>query len=164
VFAHAHKTGEAGGLMDSYDKQILDIIQSSFPLASRPYEVVGSQVGLTESEVLARVRRLKGEGVIRRMGANFGSRQLGWSSTLCGAEVPEDKLEAFVAEVNRHSGVTHNYLRAHQFNVWFALIAPSAEAIEAILADITEKTGVPVMNLPASTLFKIKVDFNMGGE
>jgi len=150
--------------MDSYDKQILDIIQSSFPLASRPYEVVGSQVGLTESEVLARVRRLKGEGVIRRMGANFGSRQLGWSSTLCGAEVPEDKLEAFVAEVNRHSGVTHNYLRAHQFNVWFALIAPSAEAIEAILADITEKTGVPVMNLPASTLFKIKVDFNMGGE
>ncbi len=150
--------------MDSYDKQILDIIQSHFPLASRPYAAVGAEVGLTESEVLARVRRLKAEGVIRRMGANFGSRQLGWSSTLCGAEVPEDKLDLFVAEVNRHAGVTHNYLRAHQFNVWFALIAPTAEAIEAILAEITEKTGVAVMNLPASTLFKIKVDFNMGGE
>ncbi|MDP3427241.1 MAG: siroheme decarboxylase subunit alpha [Humidesulfovibrio sp.] len=150
--------------MDTHDKQILDIIQSSFPLAPRPYEVVGAQVGLTESEVLARVRRLKQQGVIRRMGANFGSRQLGWRSTLCGAEVPEDKLDAFVAEVNRHSGVTHNYLRAHQFNVWFALIAPSTEAVEAILAEITEKTGVPIMNLPASTLFKIKVDFQMGGE
>ncbi|MBU1230060.1 MAG: AsnC family transcriptional regulator [Proteobacteria bacterium] len=150
--------------MDAYDKEILDIIQSSFPLSPRPYAVVGGQVGLTESEVLARVRRLKGEGVIRRMGANFGSRQLGWKSTLCGAEVPEDKLDAFVAEVNRHSGVTHNYLRAHQFNVWFALIAPSTEAVEAILAEITAKTGVEIMNLPASTLFKIKVDFQMGGE
>jgi len=149
--------------MDTYDKQILNIIQSSFPLSPRPYAVVGGEVGLTESEVLARVRRLKQQGVIRRMGANFGSRQLGWRSTLCGAEVPEDKLELFVAEVNKHSGVTHNYLRAHQFNVWFALIAPSPEAVEAILAEITGKTGVPIMNLPASTLFKIKVDFNMGG-
>jgi siroheme decarboxylase len=150
--------------MDSFDKEILDIIQSSFPLSSRPYEAVGEQVGLTEGEVLARVRRLKQEGVIRRMGANFGSRQLGWSSTLCGAEVPEDRLEAFVAEVNRHPGVTHNYLRAHKFNVWFALIAPSTEAVEATLAEITARTGVPVMNLPATTLFKIKVDFQMGGE
>jgi DNA-binding Lrp family transcriptional regulator len=150
--------------MDTYDKQILDIIQSSFPLSPRPYEVVGAQVGLTGSEVLARVRRLKQQGVIRRMGANFGSRQLGWRSTLCGAEVPEDRLDAFVAEVNKHSGVTHNYLRAHQFNVWFALIAPTTEAVEAILAEITGKTGVAIMNLPASTLFKIKVDFQMGGE
>jgi len=148
--------------MDAYDKQILDIIQSRFPVASRPYDVVGEQVGLTESEVLARVRRLKSEGVIRRMGANFGSRQLGWRSTLCGAEVSQDKLDAFVAEVNKHPGVTHNYLRAHKFNVWFALIAPSTEAIEDTLADITAATGVEIMNLPASKLFKIKVDFSMG--
>jgi len=148
--------------MDSYDKEILDIIQSNFPLDPRPYAVVGSQVGLTESEVLARVRRLKQEGVIRRMGANFGSRQLGWRSTLCGAEVPQDRLDAFVAEVNKHPGVTHNYLRDHTFNVWFALIAPTSEAIEAVLADITASTGVEIMNLPASKLFKIKVDFAMG--
>lgn len=148
--------------MDAYDKQILDIIQSSFPVDTRPYAVVGEQVGLTEAEVLARVRRLKEEGVIRRMGANFGSRQLGWKSTLCGAEVHLDKLDRFVAEVNQHPGVTHNYLRAHKFNVWFALIAPSSEAIEAVLADITAKTGVEIMNLPASKLFKIKVDFAMG--
>lgn len=148
--------------MDAYDKEILDIIQSAFPLDSRPYAVVGEQVGLTEAEVLARVRRLKGEGVIRRMGANFGSRQLGWRSTLCGAEVPQEKLDVFVAEVNKHKGVTHNYLRAHKFNVWFALIAPSEESIEATLADITAATGVEIMNLPASKLFKIKVDFAMG--
>lgn len=148
--------------MDALDKQILDIIQSHLPIAPRPYAVVGEQVGLTEAEVLARVRRLKGSGVIRRMGANFGSRQLGWKSTLCGAEVPQDRLDAFVAEVNKHPGITHNYLRAHKFNVWFALIAPDEAAVEAILADITAKTGVEIMNLPASKMFKIKVDFAMG--
>lgn len=149
--------------LDAQDKQILDIIQSHLPISPRPYAVVGEQVGLTEAEVLARVRKLRESGVIRRMGANFGSRQLGWKSTLCGAEVPEDRLERFVAEVNRHSGVTHNYLRAHKFNVWFALIAPTEADVEAILADITAKTGVEIMNLPASTMFKIKVDFQMGG-
>lgn len=147
--------------MDTYDKQILDIIQSHFPLVSRPYDEVGRQVGLSGDEVLARVRALKKSGVIRRMGANFNSNTLGWQSTLCAASVPEDKLDEFVAEVNRHDGVTHNYLRENEFNVWFALIAPDMDAVEAILASITEATGIKVLNLPASRLFKIKVDFKM---
>jgi siroheme decarboxylase len=147
--------------MDAYDKQILDIIQSHFPLTSRPYEEVGKQVGLSEADVLGRVRDMKKSGLIRRMGANFSSQSLGWQSTLCAASVPEDKLDAFVAEVNAHDGVTHNYLRENKFNVWFALIAPDMDAVEAILASITEATGIKVLNLPASKLFKIKVDFKM---
>jgi DNA-binding Lrp family transcriptional regulator len=147
--------------MDAYDKQILDIIQSHFPLTSRPYEEVGKQVGLSEADVLGRVRDMKKSGLIRRMGANFSSQSLGWQSTLCAASVPEDKLDAFVAEVNGHDGVTHNYLRENKFNVWFALIAPDMDAVEAILASITEATGITVLNLPASKLFKIKVDFKM---
>jgi len=147
--------------MDTYDKQILDIIQSHFPLVSRPYDEVGRQVGLSGDEVLARVRAMKESGLIRRMGANFNSNTLGWQSTLCAASVPEDKLDLFVAEVNKHDGVTHNYLRENEFNVWFALIAPDMDAVEAILASITEATGIKVLNLPASRLFKIKVDFKM---
>jgi DNA-binding Lrp family transcriptional regulator len=147
--------------MDNYDKQILDIIQSHFPLASRPYEEVGRQVGLTEAEVLERVRAMKASGLIRRMGANFNSNTLGWQSTLCAASVPEDKLDEFVAVVNGHDGVTHNYLRENEFNVWFALIAPDMDAVEEILASITEATGIKVLNLPADKLFKIKVDFKM---
>lgn len=147
--------------MDSYDKQILDIIQSHFPLVSRPYDEVGRQVGLSGDEVLARVRAMKESGLIRRMGANFNSHTLGWQSTLCAASVPEDRLDAFVAEVNKHDGVTHNYLRENEFNVWFALIAPDMDAVEAILASITEVTGIKILNLPASKLFKIKVDFKM---
>lgn len=147
--------------MDNYDKQILDIIQSGFPLVPQPYEAVGKQVGLTGAEVLARVRKLRQKGVIRRMGANFQSKKLGWQSTLCAASVPEDRIDEFVAEVNRHDGVTHNYLRENDFNIWFTLIAPDMDAVETLLNGITEKTGIRILNLPASRMFKIKVDFKM---
>jgi len=143
------------------EKKILDIIQTDFPLASRPYEVIGKKVGLTEAETLSRVRALKQKGVIRRIGANFQSKKLGWHSTLCAASVPEDKLEEFVAEVNSHPGVTHNYLRRHRQNVWFTYIGPSKESVSESLLEITRKTGIEILNLPARKMFKIKVDFPM---
>ncbi len=150
--------------MDADDRKILDVIQSGFPIHARPYAQVGEQVGLTEAEVLARVRALRQKGVIRRIGANFQSAKLGWRSTLCAARVPEDRVEAFVAEVNSHPGVTHNYLRQHSYNVWFTFIGPSMEAVRASLAEITRATGIPILNLPAQKLFKIKVDFAMEGQ
>ncbi|MDD4952528.1 MAG: siroheme decarboxylase subunit alpha [Desulfovibrionaceae bacterium] len=150
--------------MDDLDKRILDLIQSDFPLEARPYDAIGARVGLTGAEALARVRKLRSRGVIRRIGANFQSRRLGWSSTLCAARVPEDRLEEFAAEVNRHPGVTHNYLRRHRYNVWFTYIAPSREDIEAALAGISAKTGIEILDLPMEKMFKIKVDFDMNSE
>ena len=147
--------------MDALDKKLLDIIQTAFPLDPRPYAVLGEQCGLTEAEALARVRALKGRGIIRRLGANFQSSKLGFTSTLCAAKVPDDQLDTFIAEVNSHRGTTHNYLRAHAYNVWFTYIAPSKEAIADALAEITARTGVPVLNLPATRLYKIRVDFAM---
>ncbi len=147
--------------LDQYDKQILDIIQTGFPIEPRPYTVIGNAVGLTEAEALARVRALKGRHIIRRLGANFNSWKLGFRSTLCAAKVPQEKMDAFVAEVNRHVGVTHNYLRAHDYNVWFTFIGPSWDDVCATLNGITHKTGIPILNLPAKALYKIKVDFKM---
>ncbi|MCG8529294.1 MAG: AsnC family transcriptional regulator [Desulfovibrionales bacterium] len=147
--------------LSSTDRKVLNIIQSGFPIASRPYEVIGEQVGITEAEALATVRALKERNVIRRLGANFNSRGLGWRSTLCAAKVPEDKLDAFIAEVNSHPGVTHNYLRAHDFNIWFTFIGPNWDAVVSTLDAITEKTGIEILNLPATALYKIKVDFNL---
>ena len=147
--------------LDATDKKILGIIQSGFPLEAQPYAVIGAQVGLTEAETLARVRALKESGVIRRLGASFQSKKLGWSSTLCAAKVPEDQIEAFTAEVNKHPGVTHNYLRANEFNIWFTCIAPGKQAIQDTLDQITSATGIPILNLPAKKMYKIKVDFPM---
>ncbi len=147
--------------MDATDKKLLDIIQTGFPLASRPYQILGEMLDLTEAETLARVRALREAGIIRRIGANFQTAKLGWHSTLCSAQVPQDRLEAFVSEVNSHPGVTHNYLRRHQRNVWFTYIGPSKQAVEDSLRAITQKTGIEIHNLPALQLFKIKVDFSM---
>ena len=147
--------------LDSADCRLLDIIQTGFPLETRPYARLGEELGLPEAEVLARVRGLKERGFIRRLGANFDSRRLGWRSTLCGAKVPQDKLEAFIAEVNRLPGVTHNYLRDHAYNVWFTLIAPSEDDITATLQELTRRTGVTPLNLPARKTYKLKVDFEI---
>lgn len=147
--------------LDQTDKRILDVIQSDFPLESRPYAVIGEKCGITEAEALARVRAMKERRLIRRMGANFQSAKLGFRSTLCAAKVPDDAMDGFVAEVNRHVGVTHNYLRDHEYNIWFTCIGPSWDNVCATLAEITAKTGIPILNLPATKLFKIKVDFQM---
>jgi len=113
-------------------------------------------------EVLGRVKGLKADGVIRRIGGNFSSRRLHFSSTLCAAKVPEDKLDRFVEAVNRYPGVTHNYLRSHEYNVWFTFIAPSMHYIEGALEEISRVTGVEeIRNLPAVRTFKIKVDFEV---
>jgi len=150
--------------MDATDKRILDIIQTGFPIASRPYAAIGEQVGLTEAETLARVRALKGKGIIRRIGANFQSAKIGFCSTLCAASAPPEKLDAFIKAVNAHPGVTHNYLRQHALNVWFTMIGPSREHIAEALAAITAETGISILNLPADRLFKIRVDFAMSDE
>lgn len=148
-------------LLDAVDRRILSVIQSSFPLEPRPYAVIGEAAGVSEEEALSRVRSLRERKVIRRIGANFQSAKLGFRSTLCAAKVPADRLDSFTAEVNRHAGVTHNYLRNHEYNVWFTCIGPSWQAVCDLLDGITADTGIPILNLPATTLYKIKVDFQM---
>ncbi|PIP38115.1 MAG: AsnC family protein [Desulfobacterales bacterium CG23_combo_of_CG06-09_8_20_14_all_51_8] len=148
--------------MDATDKAILNRIQSDFPLASRPFQAIADEFHLTEAEVLQRIRRLKDSGIIRRIGGNFVPGKLGYVSTLCAAKVPADKIPAFADAVNRHTGVTHNYVRENAYNVWFTFIAPSMEFIETCLAEISEKTGViDIINLPATHVFKIKAHFNL---
>ncbi|MDY6881327.1 MAG: AsnC family transcriptional regulator [Desulfatiglans sp.] len=148
--------------MDEVDKAILNVIQSGFPIMPRPYLELGEKVQLSESEFIERVKKLKKEGIIRRIGGNFHSGRLNFTSTLCAAKVPEDKIDVFVKVVNRYPGVTHNYLRNHTYNIWFTFIAETMEIIENALEEISEETGiVDILNLPAVKTFKIKVDFEV---
>ena len=148
--------------MDDIDREILNTIQSGFPVKPRPFMEIGKGLDLTEKEVIARIKSLKTEGIIRRIGANFVSKKLGFTSTLCAAKVPENKIEAFVKRVNRYKGVTHNYLRNHDYNIWFTFIAPSMEEINRSLQEISATTNVrDILNLPAVNMFKIKVDFTV---
>jgi len=148
--------------MDGMDKTILNRIQTRFPLVPRPFESIALELGTTEAEVLTRVSRLKKTGIIRRIGGNFVPGKVGFVSTLCTAQVPEEKVAFFARTVNTFSGVTHNYLRENSFNVWFTFIAPSMDVIRNNLAQIAEKTGVKrILNLPATHVFKIKAKFDL---
>ncbi len=140
---------------------ILNQIQRNFPVTHRPFLALARRTGMKEKEVLGRVQRLKDLGIIRRIGASFSAGAVGFSSTLCAARVPADKIEEFVSVVNSYPGVTHNYEREGEYNLWFTLIAPSRGKIGEILEEISRKTGVlGILNLPATKTFKIAVDFN----
>ncbi|TYT73201.1 AsnC family transcriptional regulator [Desulfobotulus mexicanus] len=146
--------------MDDLDKKLLNSIQSGFPICSRPYGAIGEMLDMGETEVLERLKKLKESGIIRRIGGNFGPENLGYFSTLCAAKVPEDKLEAFTETVNSYPGVTHNYIRENDWNVWFTFIEPSREIIASNLEEIADKTGVrEILNLPATHVFKIRAKF-----
>jgi DNA-binding Lrp family transcriptional regulator len=148
--------------MDDIDRDIINKIQTDFPITPRPFAELGERFNLSEQDVIERLERLKSDGVIRRIGGNFHSRKLGFTSTLCAAKVSDDALQKFIRCVNGYPGVTHNYLRNHKYNVWFTFIAPSMEFIERTLKDISKKTGVnEILNLPAIRMFKIKVDFEV---
>jgi DNA-binding Lrp family transcriptional regulator len=148
--------------LDDIDKAIINRIQSEFPIASRPYLELANELELTEKEVLDRVTRLKKGGIIRRIGGNFVPGKLGFVSTLCAARVPADKIEHFSKIVNRYPGVTHNYQRDNQYNVWFTFISPSMDEIETNLKKIAEESGVSdILNLPATKVFKIKAQFDV---
>ena len=148
--------------MDNTDKKILNEIQSHFPISSRPFHELGKRLNLPESDVLERIRGLKEDGIIRRIGGNFHSGRLNFTSTLCAARVPEEKIEHFVKTVNHYPGVTHNYLRNHAYNIWFTFIAKDMDYIEDALKKISDETGATeIRNLPAVKTFKIKVDFEI---
>lgn len=146
--------------MDQIDKKILNIIQTGFPVEAEPFKVLGEQIGIGEDEVLERIRKLKETGIIRRIGAVFDTLKLGFASTLCAARVPEEKLKKFVEIVNSCPGVTHNYRRSHEYNVWFTLIAPTKEELKKTLAEISEKTGIAeILDMPVNRKFKIDASF-----
>jgi siroheme decarboxylase len=148
--------------LEDTDRAILNRIQSDFPIARRPYQVLAEELGLTETELIERVAHLRQNGIIRRIGGNFVPDKLGYVSTLCAARVPAGQVARFAAAVNRHPGVTHNYLRDDAFNVWFTFIAPSMAEIDAKLRRIAAETGVAeILNLPATKVFKIRAQFDV---
>src|SRR5256885_1075188 len=117
--------------MDDIDLQVLNVMQAQFPVCERPYWAVGEQVGLTEADVLARVRRLRDERIIRQISAIFDTKSLGYKSSLVAAQYPADRLAAGARVVSEHPGVTHNYERNDTFNLWYTVAVPPTSDLEA---------------------------------
>lgn len=153
-------------LPDDIDKAILNLIQSDFPMEQRPFariaDMLAPEIKINEAEIIQRVKRLKKDGIIRRIGGNFSPDSLGFVSTLCAGRVDEQNIELFAETVNQFPGVTHNYIRENKYNIWFTIIAPSRKHIEDILSSIRNKTGITdLMNLPATRVFKVRAHFKL---
>ena len=148
--------------MDDLDKQLLNTLQSEFPIAPHPYRIIGELLGITEIECLERTRCLVESGVIRRIGASFDSGRLGHTSALVAAKVPKECLEEIAGIVSSFPQVTHNYGRDFEYNLWFTLICRNTEEINQVINEISTRTGISDIHvLPAERIFKIKVNFKL---
>lgn len=153
--------------LDRLDRLILNSIQSDFPVAARPYAELARRLGaagenLTEAELWTRVRALKHDGFIRRLGAVFNAGPLGYRSTLCAARVPADRVEDFSHLVGRAPQVTHNYLRSGELNAWFTFTSDRPGDLADFLEHLKREGGAEdIQVLEAEKLFKIKVDFHL---
>lgn len=151
--------------MDTIDKKLLNLMQDEIPINKRPFKLLGEKLMLTEKEVLKRVNKLKEDGIIRRIGGIFNSRKMGYTSTLCAAKVPENKIEEVALCINEYYEVTHNYIREDEYNMWFTVITNSEESLNNILEEIKQKTKLEeIISLPALKLFKVKVALNFQGD
>jgi DNA-binding Lrp family transcriptional regulator len=148
--------------MDDLDRRILDALQHDFPLSERPFDILAQRLGVDPDLLWRRVEAMRKSGVIRRLGASLDSRKLGFRSTLAAARVPSDLVDRAAEVIGRYPEVTHSYLRDHEFNIWFAIIAPDEENIDTVLREIRAELSLEpsdVLNLPMKRLFKLDARF-----
>lgn len=152
----------------SADARLLQVIQEAIPLVHRPFARIGEQIGWSEEQVMDRLCQLKQKpkAVIRQISAIFDSGSLGYKSTLVAAKVEPSRLEEAAAIINRHPGVSHNYERQHDYNLWYTLAVPpdSMLGLERTVAELHRQSGaLATRMLPTLKLFKIGVKFDVGG-
>src|SRR3954449_7371058 len=162
----SRKHGAAIPLSDQ-DRKLLNLMQGSFPLEPRPFLRVGEQAGMTEEAVLARVQELIDERIIRQVTPIFDTRALGYSSMLVAAKVDPENPHRPATVINAHPGVSHNYLRNHEFNLWFTIaVEPDSKlGLDGTLHALAEEAGAEsIRQLPTLKLFKIRMDLEMEGD
>ncbi len=161
--ARSRKDGAAIAL-DETDKRLMNLLQSSFPLDPEPFALVASEAELELEDVLARTRRLLDQRIIREITPIFDTRALGYESMLVAAKVDSEHPQRAAQIVNSHPGVSHNYLRTHDFNLWFTIATPpdSELGLAGTLDVLMRETGAESMRqLPTLTLFKINMNLEM---
>ena len=147
---------------DSLDREVMNILQSEFPLVREPFHIIGARCGIDEDAVIERITILKRKNVVRQIGAIFDTRRLGYSSTLVAMRFDDDELDRGAQILNAHPGISHNYARDGEFNLWFTLALPPGKDLFAEVEKLTRlSNAVTARTLPTIRFFKIGVNFDM---
>ncbi len=149
--------------VDEVDGRLLNIMQDDFPLVQRPFQQMGEAIGISEQDAIDRTTALRKGQIIRQISAIFDTRALGYKSSLVAFKSAEETLTETVRAINRHPGVSHNYERNHEYNVWFTIAVPPEGDTEADVKMLAEETGSSYRMLPTLTLYKIGVKLDMTG-
>lgn len=148
--------------LDEFDKDLLNEIQWSFPLSAMPYHELASKIGANPADIMRRIRRLKETGIIRQLSAIFDTRRLGYKSSLVAMRVDPDRLVEVAGIISGHPGVSHNYERNHDFNLWFTIAVPPGSSIQDEVNRFSGLSGVRATRmLPTLRMFKIGVKLDM---
>jgi siroheme decarboxylase len=160
------RTEGAARRLDDAERRLLNLLQGSFPLSPRPFAAVGALAGMTEAEVISRTRQLLADRIIRQLTPIYDTRALGYTSMLVAAKVDPEVPWRAARAINSHPGVSHNYLRSHEFNMWFtvAVAEDSRLGLDGTLAVLQQFSGAEsIRQLPTLKLFKIRMDLEMEG-
>jgi siroheme decarboxylase len=158
------RAGGAAVALDDTDRRLMNLLQSSFPLDAEPFGLVAGKADLDVDELKARTQRLLDERIIREVTPIFDTRALGYESMLVAAKVDSDNPHRAAKIINSHPGVSHNYLRTHEFNLWFTIATPpdSELGLEGTLDVLQRLTGAEsIRQLPTLCLFKINMNLEM---
>ena len=151
--------------MDDLDRRLLNRIQSDFPLVARPFQELGQPLGISEEDVITRMQALKAGRIVRQISAIFDTKSLGYKSSLVAMRVDPDRISEAARIINEHPGVTHNYERNHQYNLWFTIAVPPTSDLEAVVQRIHELARAEVTRVMYTLrLFKIGVNLDMTGQ
>ncbi|CAD7774968.1 putative HTH-type transcriptional regulator [Candidatus Methanoperedenaceae archaeon GB37] len=147
--------------LDEIDKELLNLIQLDFPLEKEPFKRLGSELEITENEVIDRIKRLMREGALRRIGPVINRENRGGAGVLAALRVEEERIDEVAEIINRYDEVSHNYLREGPYNIWFTVSAENPGELERILCEIETQTGYTPLRLPTKKVFKIGVRFEI---
>jgi len=142
------------------EQRLLDEFQHGFPLEPRPFARMAQQLGISEAAVLDSLQRLQAQGAVSRVGPVLQPNRIG-VSTLAALAVPAEQLEEIAALVSEYPEVNHNYQREHDYNLWFVVTAPNRTRLDAVLADISRRSGLQVLDLPMLEDYFIDLGFRL---
>lgn len=146
-------------MIDETDRAIINALQGGFPISRQPFADAAAPLGLSEDELIARIKAMRESGVLSRFGPMYNADRFGGHNTLVAMAVPEERFDEVAAVVNSYPEVAHNYARDHALNMWFVVAAESRARVDELLTEVEERTGLPVYDVPKVREFHVGLKF-----